>query len=290
MPQNTQTQPTQTMSRTNAIDLLGVHYESRLDGLSLREAKPVTLAEKLLHLANFKADGIVHVREDLGTKQQEYEYATAEEAAANIGADMRTRYQARYDAINTLAFADETAEVLADATNPAQQAVRTAYTKALSTQHDIDAALRTGFTVEVHALKETLELPATILTAGDKVHVLRGTDAIPALTEETVISRSAVPAFFDSLAAHFSYALSGAPQPAPANGNDDGTVISVGPKSPHAQEKLAATGKNTLVFNDAAAAKAALRDIVSDKLDALDTQKAALSQALGNAGLTRRAP
>ncbi len=281
-------QPTQTMSRTDAIALLGVHYESRLDGISLREAKPKTLADKLLHLADFKADGIVHVREDLGAKQEDYEYATADEAAAEIAASMRSRYQARYDEINTLAFADETAAVMADATNPAQAAVRTAYAKALSTQHDIDAALRTGFTVEVHALKETLELPAAILSPGDKVHVLRGTDAIPTLSEETVISRRATPAFFDSLATHFSYALSGA-QPSPANNNDD-TVISVGPKSPHTQDGLAAAGKNTLVFNNAAAAKTALQNIVSDKLDALDAQKAALSQALGSSGLKRRTP
>ena len=31
-------QPTQTMSRTDAINLLGVHYQSQLESLSLRRA------------------------------------------------------------------------------------------------------------------------------------------------------------------------------------------------------------------------------------------------------------
>lgn len=281
-------QPTQTMSRTDAINLLGVHYQSQLESLSLREAKPKTLEEKLLHLAGFKADGVIRIREELGEKQETYQYATAQEAADVIAADMRERYQKRYDEIAALALGDEAKQAIADATNPAQQAVRAACTKALSTMHDLDIALRGGFTLDVHALKDTLELPAEILSVGQTVHVLRHTDAIPAISEETVTRRSAIPDFFSRLSARFDYALTGTASTATAKSEE--VILSVDPNTQHAYEGLAATGKNVLVFNKAAAAKTALQDIVSDKLDALDAQKAALSQTLGNAGLKRRTP
>ena len=55
-----------------------------------------------------------------------------------------------------------------------------------------------------------------------------------------------------------------------------------------APQGLSAAGKNILVFNSKAAAREALRDIVSEKLDAADAQRAALSQTLKAQGLTRR--
>jgi hypothetical protein len=140
----------------------------------------------------------------------------------------------------------------------------------------------------VSPLKEELTLPSPLLNVGDTVHVLRKTDSLPVLTTETVAARDmrrGLP-FAGSLDISVNY-IFGKDGTASAEKNRDEFVFATedNGKSPAG---VIAAGANILAFTRAKDAKAAMRDIVSNKLEQLDAERQSLISALRNEGLSPR--
>lgn len=285
---------TQTMTREQAVAALDVHYAptlGHLDTSALLAPKPQTPEGKLLHLARFDASTVIGITEQLGRARESYQFETIAMAQEELLTSRREHYQQHRSAITTQLMDEATQAALAKeqtAGKDAPKPVTAAAAKAAATAQAIDAALEAGFTFDLRPLKETLTLPAQILNAGQTVYVLSHTDTTPQLKQENIVSRDVTPAFFGGLSAQFSYAITtdGKAPDTPAQKDETRVFATAGRDHNHAG--LAATGKNMLVFNSIAAAHEALRDIVSEKLDKSDAERAALAQSLRAQGLTRK--
>lgn len=285
---------TQTMTREQAVATLDIHYAPTLDHLDtshLLAPRPQTTTAKLMRLARFDASTVIGITEELGAAHESYQFKTIEEAQEKLSASRREHYQQHRSAISTLLMDEATQTALAQeqaAGKDAPKPVTTAAAKAAATVKAIEAALDAGFSFELRSLKDSLTLPAQILNVGQSVYVLRDTDTLPKMSEERIAARDVAPAFFGGLSAQFNYTLTQNGKAPDAAQKDAEHVIAT--TRDDAPKGLSATGKNILVFNSKAAARQALRDIVSEKLDAADATRAALSQTLKAQGLTRRKP
>lgn len=285
---------TQTMTRAQAVAALDVHYApslERLNTAALLAHKPQTAEEKLLRLADFNASTVIGITEELGRARESYQFETIVQAQEELLTSRREHYEQHRSAITTQLMDEATQVALVQeqaAGKGAPKPVTAAATKAAATAKAIGAALEAGFTFDLRPLKETLTLPAQILNAGQTVYVLSHTDSTPQLKQENIVSRDVTPAFFGGLSAQFSYAVTtdGKAPTVPAQKDETRVFATTGRDDDHAG--LAATGKNMLVFNNITAAREALRDIVSEKLDKTDAERAALAQSLRAQGLTRK--
>ncbi|HRJ65720.1 MAG TPA: hypothetical protein PLW48_01165, partial [Alphaproteobacteria bacterium] len=277
---------TQTMTREQAVATLDIHYAPTLDHLDtshLLAPRPQTTTAKLMRLARFDASTVIGITEELGAARESYQFKTIEEAQEKLSASRREHYQQRRSAITTLLMDETTQTALAQekaAGKDAPKPVTTAAAKAAATVQSIDAALAETFTFNLRPLKDTLTLPAQILNVGQSVYVLRNTDTLPTMSEERVAAREVTPAFFGGLSAQFNYTLTqNGKAPTSAQKDKDAEHV-IATTRDDAPKGLSAAGKNILVFNSKASARETLRAIVSEKLDAADAQRAALSQTL----------
>ncbi len=285
---------TQTMTREQAVAALDIHSApslGHLDAADLLAPKPQTPEGKLLRLARINVSSTIGITEELGQARESYQFASLADAQEKLATSRREHYLQHRSAITTLLMDESTQAALAQeqaAGKDAPKPVTAAAAKAAATAKAIDDALDAGFSFELRPLKETLTLPAQILNVGQSVYVVRDTHDLPKMSQEQVISRDVVPAFFGGLSAQFSYALTTNGQAAPDAANKDDARIFAAAGRDDAPAGLAATGKNMLVFNSIAAAREVLRNIVSEKLDAADTARHALTQSLREHGLTRK--
>ncbi|HRI76775.1 MAG TPA: hypothetical protein PLX33_07290 [Alphaproteobacteria bacterium] len=285
---------TQTMSRAEAIAALDMHYAPSLERLHAQDLlapRPQTLEGQLLRLARFDASSVIGITEELGAARESYQFSNIDTAQEQLAADRRAHYAQHRSTITTLLMDEKTQEALAQEKTLGEDTpkpVTAAAAKAAATVQSIDAALAETFTFNLRPLKDTLTLPAQILNVGQSVYVLRNTDTLPTMSEERVAAREVTPAFFGGLSAQFNYTLTqNGKAPTSAQKDKDAEHVIAATRD-DAPQGLSAAGKNILVFNSKAAAREALRDIVSEKLDAADAQRAALSQTLKAQGLTRR--
>lgn len=287
---------TQTMTRAEAIAALDMHYAPSLEHLRAQDLlapRPQTLDGQLLRLARFDASTVIGITEELGAARENYQFSDIETAQEKLAADRRAHYAQHRSTITTLLMDEKTQEALAQEKTFGEdkpKPVTAAAARAAATVQSIDAALAESFTFNLRPLKDTLTLPAQILNVGQGVYVLRDTDTLPKMSEERIAAREITPAFFGGLSAQFNYTLTQNGQAPEAAQKDKDAEYVIATTRDDAPKGLSAAGKNILVFNSKAAAREALRDIVSDKLDAADAQRAALSQTLKAEGLTRRKP
>lgn len=284
---------TQTMTREQAVAALDIHYAPTLDHLDtshLLAPRPQTTTAKLMRLARFDASTVIGITEELGAARESYQFKTIEEAQEKLSASRREHYQQHRSAITTLLMDEATQAALTQeeaAGKDAPKPVTTAAAKAAATVKAIDAALHAGFSFQLRTLKDSLTLPAQILNVGQTVYVLRDTDSAPKLKQEQVFARDVVPAFFGGLSAQFSYAVTTDGKAPAATAQDDARIFAAAGRD-NERPGLVAAGKNMLVFNNVAAARAALRDIVSEKLDAADAARDKLTESLREQGLKRK--
>lgn len=280
------------ISREDAIKKYGLHYEPGLGELDLNLHPPHTLAEKIAQLAARTVSGSITVVETLGSAQESFHFRTIEEATAALAAEKRAELEDRRDTLNGLmlrSHLENEAAAEAGKPLPLDSSLSAAFEKAAAALDKIDEILANDFTVNVRTLKDQIAVPERILDVGETVYVLRKTDTLPVLTMETVAARD-ISGFspFGKYDVSVSYIFGKAGAPVPEKNSK--TFVFAAEDQQNRAPGLVATAANTLAFTRSTDAKAALRDIVSDKLDQLDAERQSLVNALRSEGLSHRKP
>jgi hypothetical protein len=282
---------TRTMTRKEAIEFFGVHYEAALPRLQLSRSVPQTPAQKLEKLADFDVTGKAVIVEALGQAQESFHYRSVKDAADSLLTAQQQSYAQRRDALRDALNQQETKDLVAAEAaldKNAPKPMTDAFNKAAATINAIDRALEAGIKVEMLPLKEQLRVPAHILNDGQEVQVLRGTDGIPQLTAEHIRKREiTTPLFACQYDVSIIYTVGDKDGPVPQKNSTHFAMA----HSPHDKDpaNMYAAGKNMMVFAYAADAKRALQNILSDRLDHLDALKKQVSKELDKHGLKRRA-
>lgn len=279
------------ISREDAIKQYGLHYQPGLGDLDLNLHPPRTLAEKIAHLAERAVPNTITVVETLGPATEDFHFRTIEEAAAALAAEKRAELEDRRDTLNGLmlrSLLENEAAAEAGKPVPHNSSLSPVFEKATATLDKIDEVLASDFTVNVKKLKDQITLPGRILDVGDTVYVLRKTDSLPVLTTEAVAAREMRPglpfAGANDVSVNYVFGKDGKAAPE-KNGNtfvfaaeDDGKHV----------KGIVGAGANILAFARAADAKAALRDIVKEKIEQLDAERQSLVNILRHEGLSPR--
>ncbi|MDP2206998.1 MAG: hypothetical protein Q8K65_11910 [Alphaproteobacteria bacterium] len=275
----------QKMTREDAIKQFGLHYEPGLSALDLRLQRPTSLAGRIAELAERKVSNTITLVESLGPATETFHFRTIEEAAAHLVANRRAELEKRRDAIKDLLANDEAAALKAA---PASRNLSAVFETAAQALKTIDQALAQEFTIKVNALKDELSLPSPLLNVGDTVHVLRKTSGLPVLTTETVAARDmrgSLP-FAGALDVSVNYIFGKNSAAVPEK--NSATFVFATESNDKSPAGVIAAGANILAFTRAKDAKAAMRDIVSNKLEQLDAERQSLINALRNEGLSPR--
>ncbi|MFN7113672.1 MAG: hypothetical protein ACK4PK_04855 [Alphaproteobacteria bacterium] len=275
----------QKISREDAIKRFGLHYQPGLDGIDIRLDQPRSLADRLSALTDRKVSNTITLVENLGPASEDFHFRTVGEAAVHMAAEQRAALQRRRDAIKALLQDDEAAALQA---SPASRNLSAIFENAAQTLKDIDQALTQNVTIKVRPLKDEISLPSRLLDVGDTVYVLRETNALPVLTTESVAARNLdgfVP-FGNKYDVSVSYVF-GKPAAGAPEKNNDTYVYAIEDDSNRPAGAIAVAA-NTVAFSRAADAKAALRDIISNKIEQLDAERQSLVNTLRQEGLSPR--
>lgn len=272
------------LSRQSAIEQFGLRYEPSLKNTDLSLHQPTDLTGKLLKAAATHVSSIIIVNEALGTASRSFHFTSVEDAAKKLIEERRNHYMAQKEKLRDMMQAPEAQAALQSAltqpVTPDHIPLAKAFQTAAQTIEKIDQVLAAGFTLEVTPLKPTLKVPDPILNVGDQAFVIHETNKTPAITPVTIAAREISDFTFGTTAdisATYTYKLGTADQTAD---------ISTAPKMPG----IVATGDKQLVFTDKGLAQAAFSKIVSEKLDRLDAERAALTKALRQQKIPRQKP
>lgn len=272
------------LSRKNAIEQFGLSYVSSLAHLDFDMHRPTDLAGKLRKAAGMHISSQVLIVETLGTPTQPFHFASVEEAAKALIEERRNHYAAQKEKLREMMQTPEAKEALLTAlmqpATPDRIPLAQAFETATQTIKKIEQTLAADFTVDVTPLKPTLKVPDQILNVGDKAFVIHETSQAPQITPVTIAARDISDFTFGSAAdisATYTYKL---------GATDQTAHDTTSPKMPG----IVANGNKQMLFADKGLAKAAFGKIVNEKLDRLETERAALTKALRQQKISRQKP
>lgn len=280
--------------REDAIKEYGLHYEPGLSDIStldLHASAPRTLAERITRYAQRSVSDTVTLVETLGPATEDFHFRTAKDAAARLIAERRQTLKETGNALSNLISSPEAIAALtqeAQTQKPdSERSLAIAFGLAAAKIEEISKVLQKGFKTDIRPLQDVIALPEKILNVGDTVHVLRKTDTLPVLSTEKVAARD-ISGFapFSTLDVSVKYILAEQGAAVPVKNSD--TFVFAAEDDGKRVKGVVGVGRNILAFARAADAKAALRDIVSEKIEQLDAERQSLVNTLRHEGLSPR--